>query len=120
MSEAGELGESGGALAPGAVFRVPLGDGTCGLGQVIAVEGGAVAIGLSDGVWTCEPGLLDWAHSGRALPHMVLRPAGLAGVAVVGTAEVDEAAQAAHARWQAGDRAVVAAPPAAILSALLG
>lgn len=107
-------------LEAGAVFRVPLADGTCGLGQVVAVEGEAVSICLSDGVWSCEPGLLDWAESGRALTQLALRPAGLAGVAVVGRAEVDAAAQAAHAAWATGDRAVVAAPPAVILGALLG
>ncbi|MCB9529586.1 MAG: hypothetical protein H6701_14560 [Myxococcales bacterium] len=103
----------------GTVFRVPLGDGTAGMGQVVGVDGGVVAIALADVIWDCEPGLLDWEETGRALTHLALRPAALVEVVPVGQAAVDAASMDAHARWQTGDRAVVAAPPALVLRTLL-
>jgi hypothetical protein len=109
-----------GELRAGTVFRVPLGDGTVGMGQAVAVERGVVAVALADVIWDCEPGLLDWQQCGRALTHLALRPAALVGVVAVGEAVVEAASVADHARWQAGERAVVAAPPAVVLRALLG
>lgn len=110
------------AIAEGMVFRIPLGDGTAAMGQVLAVEASAVAVAIADVIWDCAPGLADWQATGRALPHLALRPASLAGVEPVGSAPVDEGSRAAHAAWCAGPptgRAVVAAPVAAVVRALL-
>lgn len=108
-----------GSITAGTVFRVPLGDGTTGMGQAVAVEGAVVAIALADVIWDCDPGLLDWQQCGRALTHLPLRADALAGVVAVGEAAIEPASAADHARWQAGDRAVVAAPPAVVLRTLL-
>jgi len=102
----------------GALLRVPLGDGTVAMVQVVAVEPRAVAVSVADVIWDCEPGLLDWQSCGRALVHLALRPTGLSGAAVAGHADVDPAALAAHARWRAAPD-VTPAPLAAIVKALL-
>lgn len=104
--------------APGALLAVPLDGGRTALAQVIAVEAGSVAISLADRLWDCTPGPLDWQDSGRALLHLAVRPAALAGSSRVGDAAVSDEARAAHGRWRAAP-SVTAAPLAVVVGALL-
>lgn len=106
-------------MTPGAVFRFGLDGEHKGLGQVLAIDGDAIAVALADGVWACAPDAESWRDAGRAVDHLVLRRHRLNGVEWVGEAPLEAEATAAHARWLAGDRAVVDAPPAALLTVLL-
>lgn len=105
--------------SPGAWFRFPVGDGRASGGQVIAVADDAVAVRLCGAVWDCEPGLLDLSQEPIALDHVVLPAAALAQAVVVGEGEVPAPAAARHAAWAEAGGAVVHAPLAALMAALL-
>ncbi|MCB9523049.1 MAG: hypothetical protein H6702_06675 [Myxococcales bacterium] len=106
-------------MSPGLWFRFPLGEGRAGGGQVIAVAADAVAVRLCGAVWDCEPGLLDLSQEPIALDHVVLPAAVLAQAVPVGQGEVPAEAAARHDAWLAGGGAVVHAPLAALMAALL-
>ncbi len=103
---------------PGVLLRIPLGDGTAAMAQIVAVETDAVAVSVGDVIWDCDPGPLDWQSCGRAVLHIALRPASLGDAAAVGEAPVPADALEAHAAWR-GSPEVVAAPLAVIVRALL-
>lgn len=105
-------------LTPGTLLRIPLGDGTAAMAQVIGAEGEAVAVSVGDVIWDCDPGALDWQTCGLAMLHIALRPASLGDAVAVGEAPVPAEAAEAHAAWRAAPR-VVAAPLAVIVRALL-